>query len=250
MSFGKNDDEIYLPGASSLIYNIDKRIMIILRDGRHLVGVLRSFDQFLNLILEDACERVILADKYGDIPLGVYIVRGENIILLGELDPIAESAMSLEKVEPEMLLECAQRGEPTSLYLPVSFIHLQLANYKEVKTKNISVVRINLRASLVPAAAVISDLIAYTKVVAVRQFGDGFTAFVFVDWSRKPDIDRSCSHILSKFSLCPIHFHLELFSLLTLIATVVHLNAYPHIKDSTVLPNACNGERIAKDNQS
>ena len=57
-------NDFYLPGASSLIYNIDKRIMLILRDGRHLVGVLRSFDQFMNLILEDACERVIISGDF------------------------------------------------------------------------------------------------------------------------------------------------------------------------------------------
>ena len=62
MEFQKEaKEDFYLPGASSLIYNIDKRILIILRDGRHLVGILRSFDQFLNLILDDACERVILS---------------------------------------------------------------------------------------------------------------------------------------------------------------------------------------------
>eukprot|EP00607_Mallomonas_marina_P007383 CAMPEP_0182421330 /NCGR_PEP_ID=MMETSP1167-20130531/6669_1 /TAXON_ID=2988 /ORGANISM="Mallomonas Sp, Strain CCMP3275" /LENGTH=93 /DNA_ID=CAMNT_0024598353 /DNA_START=219 /DNA_END=500 /DNA_ORIENTATION=- len=87
--------------------------MIILRDGRHLIGVLRSFDQFMNLILEDACERVILTDTYGDIPLGVYIVRGENIILVGEIDPIAEAEMRLQRVEPEKLLEASQRDEGT-----------------------------------------------------------------------------------------------------------------------------------------
>ena len=29
----------YLPGSSSLVEELDKRIMIVLRDGRHLVGV-------------------------------------------------------------------------------------------------------------------------------------------------------------------------------------------------------------------
>ena len=56
----KNEGEGYLPGAASLLETLDKRIMIILRDGRHLVGKLRSFDQFMNLMLEDTCERVLL----------------------------------------------------------------------------------------------------------------------------------------------------------------------------------------------
>lgn len=29
----------YLPGSSSLVEELDKRVLIVLRDGRHLVGV-------------------------------------------------------------------------------------------------------------------------------------------------------------------------------------------------------------------
>jgi small nuclear ribonucleoprotein (snRNP)-like protein len=50
----------YLPGATSLLNDLDKKVLLVLRDGRHLVGVLRSFDQYLNLILEEAYERVLL----------------------------------------------------------------------------------------------------------------------------------------------------------------------------------------------
>ena len=53
----------YMPGAASLIEQLDKRVMIILRDGRHLVGKLRSFDHFMNLILEETCERVLLTGE-------------------------------------------------------------------------------------------------------------------------------------------------------------------------------------------
>ena len=53
----------YMPGAASLIEQLDKRVMIILRVGRHLVGKLRSFDHFMNLILEETCERVLLTGE-------------------------------------------------------------------------------------------------------------------------------------------------------------------------------------------
>lgn len=85
---------------------------MLLRDGRKLLGTLRSFDQFgnvsfsfihfeydrkcspineitpvflANAVLEGACERVIVGDLYCDIPLGLYIIRGENVVLIGEL---------------------------------------------------------------------------------------------------------------------------------------------------------------------
>ena len=38
-----------------------------------------------NVVLEGACERVIVGDLYCDIPLGLYIIRGENVVLIGEL---------------------------------------------------------------------------------------------------------------------------------------------------------------------
>lgn len=54
-----NIDTAYLPGAASLLEQLDKRVMVILRDGRHLVGILRNFDHFLNITLEDSVERVL-----------------------------------------------------------------------------------------------------------------------------------------------------------------------------------------------
>lgn len=50
----------YLPGAASLHEQLDRRILVVLRDGRNLVGVLRSFDQYSNMVLEDTFERHIV----------------------------------------------------------------------------------------------------------------------------------------------------------------------------------------------
>ena len=41
----------YLPGTASLIEEIDKKLLVVLRDGRTLIGWLRSIDQFANLVL-------------------------------------------------------------------------------------------------------------------------------------------------------------------------------------------------------
>ena len=77
-----------------------------------------------NIVLEQTCERIISAGllyyclyiiyvvtiyhlntgKYCDIHLGVYIVRGDNIALLCEIDIEKEAnEMPLIKVEPEDL---------------------------------------------------------------------------------------------------------------------------------------------------
>lgn len=38
--------EQYMPGAISLLEQLDKQLLVVLRDGRMLLGILRSLDQF------------------------------------------------------------------------------------------------------------------------------------------------------------------------------------------------------------
>eukprot|EP00258_Populus_trichocarpa_P036662 XP_024452681.1 sm-like protein LSM1B isoform X1 [Populus trichocarpa] len=73
-----------------------EKLLVLLRDGRKLMGLLRSFDQFANAVLEGACERVIVGDLYCDIHLGLYVIRGENVVLIGELD------LEREELPPHM----------------------------------------------------------------------------------------------------------------------------------------------------
>ncbi|GAB0136075.1 hypothetical protein EsDP_00004392 [Epichloe bromicola] len=82
--------------AAQLLDLTDKKLMVVLRDGRKLIGVLRSWDQFANLVLQSTTER-IFAPKPGsdanvpegyfaDMEHGIFLVRGENVLLLGEID--------------------------------------------------------------------------------------------------------------------------------------------------------------------
>ena len=89
----------YLPGTASLLEELDKKLMVLLRDGRTLIGYLRSVDQFANLVLHQTIERIHVGKCFGDIPRGVFIVRGENVVLLGEGDPEKTDADSLVLVE-------------------------------------------------------------------------------------------------------------------------------------------------------
>lgn len=38
-----------------------------------------------NLILQDTIERIYVGKEYGDIERGIYLIRGENVVLLGEV---------------------------------------------------------------------------------------------------------------------------------------------------------------------
>ncbi|WAR22380.1 LSM1-like protein [Mya arenaria] len=80
----------YLPGTASLIEEIDKKLLVVLRDGRTLIGILRSIDQFANLVLHRTIERIHVGKKYGDIPRGIFIdVENEGNLPLEEV-PIDE----------------------------------------------------------------------------------------------------------------------------------------------------------------
>ncbi|RVX68040.1 hypothetical protein B0A52_08451 [Exophiala mesophila] len=83
--------------AAQLLDLTDKKLLLVLRDGRKIHGVLRSWDQFANLVLTDTRERYFVTipatdatsqprHLYCDIPRGTYLVRGENVLLLGEVD--------------------------------------------------------------------------------------------------------------------------------------------------------------------
>lgn len=44
-------DDVPPPGMG-LVEELDKLLMVQLRDGRKVIGVMRSFDQFANIVLE------------------------------------------------------------------------------------------------------------------------------------------------------------------------------------------------------
>ena len=58
---------------------------MVLRDGRRLYGLLRSYDQFGNLVLDDTIERYFVDLEHADEHIGPFLVRGENIVLVGEI---------------------------------------------------------------------------------------------------------------------------------------------------------------------
>ncbi|KAH9907979.1 hypothetical protein F4778DRAFT_455849 [Xylariomycetidae sp. FL2044] len=82
--------------AAQLLDLTDKKLLVCLRDGRKLTGILRSWDQFANLVLQSTIERIYAATSdpsepqpqglYADKPHGIFLVRGENVLLLGEID--------------------------------------------------------------------------------------------------------------------------------------------------------------------
>ncbi|WFD01989.1 hypothetical protein MOBT1_000672 [Malassezia obtusa] len=111
--------------SGALVDCVDKKVLVILRDGRKLIGILRAYDQFgtclsyaANLFLHDTIERVFLGNRYGDIPKGLYIIRGENVVLLGEVDleredevPASVASAIPSSAVPKLLEACSAESE-------------------------------------------------------------------------------------------------------------------------------------------
>jgi small nuclear ribonucleoprotein (snRNP)-like protein len=94
----------------------------------HNSQTLASFDQFSNLVLLDALERRIVAVRrednpnspshfYTDIPLGLYIVRGESLVVIGEVHDESNAGDDggggwMQRVSLDELQSLASRAEP------------------------------------------------------------------------------------------------------------------------------------------
>ncbi len=84
--------DLFFGGVTSLTLLLDKPILLILRDGRVLVGTLSSYDHFGSLVLESAKERISAGGKFADVYMGLYMIRGDNVVLLGELVRVLPAA--------------------------------------------------------------------------------------------------------------------------------------------------------------
>ncbi|KAI1165484.1 hypothetical protein F5B18DRAFT_649723 [Nemania serpens] len=103
--------------AAQLLDLTDKKLLLVLRDGRKLIGILRSWDQF---VLQSTVERVFatisdskhpgLRGVYSDKAHGIFLVRGENVLLLGEidLDKDDDPPVGYEKAEFDLVDKLAQ----------------------------------------------------------------------------------------------------------------------------------------------
>lgn len=50
----------------------------------YMVLIIQS-TSLANLVLEDTIERIYHGQTYADDPVGLFLIRGENVVLLGEV---------------------------------------------------------------------------------------------------------------------------------------------------------------------
>ena len=90
-----------LTSVAILIGYIDKKVMTILQDGSIYIGFLRTFDQYGTILLHKTIERIYIESDYGEIPLGVFLIRSDNIVLIGEIEPDKEYPVGLNLLPKE-----------------------------------------------------------------------------------------------------------------------------------------------------
>ncbi|KAK6292410.1 hypothetical protein J4Q44_G00369940 [Coregonus suidteri] len=79
-------------------------VAIVTSDGRMIVGTLKGFDQTINLILDESHERVFSSSQgVEQVVLGLYIVRGDNVAVIGEIDEDTDSSLDLGNIRAEPL---------------------------------------------------------------------------------------------------------------------------------------------------
>lgn len=61
---------------------MDKKLSIALNGNRHVTGILRGFDQFMNLVLDNTVDEKMKTD------IGMVVVRGNSIITIEALEPV------------------------------------------------------------------------------------------------------------------------------------------------------------------
>ncbi|XP_054163514.1 U6 snRNA-associated Sm-like protein LSm8 isoform X2 [Oppia nitens] len=90
--------------SSTLESYVNHTVSVITADGRQIVGTLKGFDQTVNVILDDSHERVY-STSHGveHVALGLYIVRGDNVAVIGEIDDDLDNKLDFSTIKAEPL---------------------------------------------------------------------------------------------------------------------------------------------------
>ncbi|PVD29912.1 hypothetical protein C0Q70_09170 [Pomacea canaliculata] len=64
---------------------MEKRLTLKLNGGRSVTGILRGFDPFMNLVVDESTEETKSGERRS---IGMVVVRGNSIVLLEALDRV------------------------------------------------------------------------------------------------------------------------------------------------------------------
>ncbi|KAJ2171598.1 U4/U6-U5 snRNP complex subunit lsm8 [Coemansia sp. RSA 520] len=83
---------------------VNHKVSVIMNDGRIVVGTLRGLDQTTNIIMQGSQERIFSEDEGVEVvDLGLYLIRGDNIAVIGLVDEELDGTLDLENLKGEPL---------------------------------------------------------------------------------------------------------------------------------------------------
>lgn len=92
--------------ASYLENLIDFMVNAITNEGRVFTGILKSFDQSMNMIIKDCFEKIYSKEEgVTFMSMGLYMIRGDNIMIVSEVDENLEKNIDYKEVKAEKLKE-------------------------------------------------------------------------------------------------------------------------------------------------
>ncbi|KAJ1626585.1 putative small nuclear ribonucleoprotein G [Pavlovales sp. CCMP2436] len=71
--------------APDLKRYMDKKLAVKLNGNRNLTGVLRGFDQFMNIVLDETVELVSATENHD---IGMVMVRGNSVVMIEALESL------------------------------------------------------------------------------------------------------------------------------------------------------------------
>jgi U6 snRNA-associated Sm-like protein LSm8 len=84
-----------------------EKVVVITVDGRTLVGKLLTHDQVTNIVLGDTIERIIRPaddpEPSSETSHGLYLVRGDNITMVGLVEEELDASIDWTKVRGEVI---------------------------------------------------------------------------------------------------------------------------------------------------
>ncbi len=84
----------------------DQQVLVLTQDGRVIVGTLKGSDSVGSIILANSIERIFSADEgVEEVPLGLYVLRGDSICLVGLVDKEKDKEVVWEEVKADPIAE-------------------------------------------------------------------------------------------------------------------------------------------------
>lgn len=92
---------------ANLVLVSTEKVLILTVDGRTLLGTLLSTDQLTNLVLSNTVERIIRTpddpEPSSQVEHGLYLIRGDNVVICGEVDEGIDAQIDWTKVKGEVV---------------------------------------------------------------------------------------------------------------------------------------------------